>query len=103
MTASPGAPPRSRSGSRAADSALASLARRAARRRRADPALTVVVVPGIMGSQLGLKRAAPLPDDILWIDPIDFQHGRLRQLLLEGESRIVPLGVSTIGLFCDGG
>jgi hypothetical protein len=72
--------------------ALAALARRAQRRRRADPALTVVVVPGIMGSQLGMKRAAPLPDDILWIDPIDFQHGRLRQLHLGSESRIVPLG-----------
>ena len=71
---------------------LSGLAARARRRPRVDPAFTVVVVPGIMGSQLGFKRPAPLPDDVLWIDPIDMQRGRLRQLHLEGAGRIVPLG-----------
>ena len=71
---------------------LATLAARARRRPRTDRAFTVVVVPGIMGSQLGFRRAAPLPDDVLWIDPIDMQRGRLRQLHFEDTARIVPLG-----------
>jgi len=37
----------------------------------------VLVVPGIMGSQLGMRRPAPLPDDVLWVDPIDIELGRL--------------------------
>jgi hypothetical protein len=71
---------------------LAALARRVRRRAAADPSLTVIVVPGIMGSQLGLRRPAPLPADILWIDPIDMQHGRLRQLDLAAGTRVVALG-----------
>ncbi len=73
--------------------ALVALARRARRTPVADPALGVIVVPGIMGSQLGIRRTPPLPDDILWIDPIDIQHGRLRSLRVPGAERIVPLGV----------
>ncbi|MFI4879890.1 MAG: lipase family alpha/beta hydrolase [Steroidobacterales bacterium] len=71
---------------------LAALARRAQRTPVADPALAVLIVPGIMGSQLGIRRPVPLPDDIVWIDPIDIQHGRLRSLRLPGPARIVPLG-----------
>lgn len=44
----------------------------------------IFIVPGIMGSQLGLPRSPPLPDNLLWIDPIDFQHGRLGLLALPG-------------------
>jgi hypothetical protein len=44
----------------------------------------VVLVPGIMGSQLGLPRPAPLPDNLLWIDPTDFQQGHLELLALPG-------------------
>lgn len=72
---------------------LAALARRAQRAAPATSALHVLVVPGIMGSQLGLLRKAPLPHDIVWLDPIDIQLGRLASLRLPGAARIVPLGV----------
>ena len=72
---------------------LAALARRAQRTPLSDATRAVIVVPGIMGSQLGIRRAPPLPDDIVWIDPIDIQHGRLRSMSVPGPARIVPLGV----------
>lgn len=72
---------------------LGALARRAARAGLHDPSLRVIIVPGIMGSQLGLLRQPPLPNDILWIDPIDIQIGRLAALRLPETARIVPLGV----------
>ena len=50
---------------------LTRLARQAARTTVADESLRVILVPGIMGSQLGLVRNPPLPNDILWVDPID--------------------------------
>jgi pimeloyl-ACP methyl ester carboxylesterase len=62
--------------------ALAPLARAAAN-RAPDPSRSALLVPGIMGSQLGVRRAAPLPDDLLWIDPSDFQQGGLLRLALE--------------------
>jgi hypothetical protein len=71
---------------------LARLARRAQRAQEVTGALRVLVVPGIMGSQLGVRRAAPLPDDILWLDPIDIQHGRLAALDFPDGAPIVPLG-----------
>jgi pimeloyl-ACP methyl ester carboxylesterase len=72
---------------------LAGLARRAASVPLAADAARVFVVPGIMGSQLGLKRQAPLPHDILWLDPIDIGVGRLASLRLSSGAPIVPLGV----------
>jgi hypothetical protein len=72
---------------------LQELARRAARAPLADDAIRVFVVPGIMGSQLGIKREPPLPHDILWLDPIDIQVGRLSSLHLSAGAPIVPLGV----------
>lgn len=72
---------------------LARLARQAARTPVTDKALHVMVVPGIMGSQLGLVRKPPLPNDILWVDPIDIGIGRLNTLRLPGTARIVSLGV----------
>jgi hypothetical protein len=71
---------------------LAALARKAAAARISQP-LRVVVVPGIMGSQLGLLRSAPLPHDILWLDPLDIQLGRLAALRLPGPAPVAPLGV----------
>ncbi|MEO8307574.1 MAG: hypothetical protein ABI616_05995 [Pseudomonadota bacterium] len=44
----------------------------------------VFIVPGIMGSQLGTPRAAPLPDNLLWVDPVDFQQGHIELLALPG-------------------
>jgi pimeloyl-ACP methyl ester carboxylesterase len=72
---------------------LRSLAQRAAALPLPDDAIRVFVVPGIMGSQLGIKREPPLPHDILWLDPIDIQVGRLSSLQLSAGAPIVPLGV----------
>jgi hypothetical protein len=44
----------------------------------------VFIVPGIMGSQLGTPRQSPLPDNLLWLDPTDFQQGHLDLLALPG-------------------
>jgi pimeloyl-ACP methyl ester carboxylesterase len=44
----------------------------------------VFILPGIMGSQLGMPRAAPLPDNLLWVDPVDIQQGHLDLLALPG-------------------
>lgn len=72
---------------------LTQIARQAASVPIADDTVRVFVVPGIMGSQLGLKRQPPLPNDILWLDPIDIQVGRLSSLHLGAGTPIVPLGV----------
>lgn len=63
--------------------ALQPLAYAAAQAQR-DPDRCVMLVPGIMGSQLGLPRAPPLPDNLLWLDPVDFQLGHLALLALPG-------------------
>jgi PGAP1-like protein len=73
--------------------ALAALARRARAARAPPGGLQVLIVPGIMGSQLGLTRAAPLPNDILWLDPLDIERGRLAALRMPAAAAIVPLGV----------
>jgi hypothetical protein len=72
---------------------LARLARQAERTPIKEPDLHVIVVPGIMGSQLGLTRKPPLPNDVLWVDPIDISIGRLSSLRLPAAARIVSLGV----------
>lgn len=72
---------------------LAALARRAARVGVRAARLRICLLPGIMGSQLGLQRRPPLPHDIVWIDPIDIQRGRLALLRLPGTASVVPLGV----------
>ena len=72
---------------------LARLARQAAATPVKDETLRVIIVPGIMGSQLGLKRTAPDPNDVLWVDPIDIGLGRLITLRMPGTARIVSLGV----------
>jgi hypothetical protein len=72
---------------------LARLARKSASTPVTNPDLQVIVVPGIMGSQLGLARNPPLPNDVLWVDPIDISIGRLATLRLPGAARIVSLGV----------
>jgi pimeloyl-ACP methyl ester carboxylesterase len=72
---------------------LVRLARKAERIGASDASHHVVVVPGILGSQLGIARPPPLPDDVLWLDPIDIQVGRLRLLGLDAGAPIIPLGV----------
>jgi hypothetical protein len=76
---------------------LTQLAQLAAAREPSGPA--VIVVPGVMGSQLGLPRPAPLPADILWLDPIDIQQGRLQQLGLPAGAAVRPLGVLLASYF----
>jgi len=73
--------------------ALAALARRAHAVRLSGAAPRVLIVPGIMGSQLGLRRAPQLPDDVLWLDPIDIESGKLAALRMPGGAPIVSLGV----------
>jgi pimeloyl-ACP methyl ester carboxylesterase len=72
---------------------LVRLARKAERVRASDANPHVMVVPGILGSQLGIARQKPLPNDVLWLDPIDIQVGRLRLLGLDAGAPIIPLGV----------
>jgi pimeloyl-ACP methyl ester carboxylesterase len=72
---------------------LAKLAKHANQVPLPDGAQRVIVVPGIMGSQLGLHRQRPLPHDILWLDPIDIGVGRLTALRLPARAPIVSLGV----------
>src|SRR5581483_3204221 len=77
---------------------LARLARQAAATPAKDAGLRVIIVPGIMGSQLGLLRTPPLPNDVLWVDPIDIELGRLATLRIPGKAdtpraNIVSLGV----------
>jgi len=52
----------------------------------------VYVLPGIMGSQLGFTRGGQKPNDVLWLDPIDIQLGRLVELELDAATRAVALG-----------
>jgi pimeloyl-ACP methyl ester carboxylesterase/predicted Fe-S protein YdhL (DUF1289 family) len=73
--------------------ALVPLAREALATPVSVEAPRVFIVPGIMGSQLGLLRPAPLPNDVLWIDPVDISIGNLSLLKLPGAAQIVPLGV----------
>jgi hypothetical protein len=72
---------------------LTVLARAAARTRIDAQALRVFIVPGIMGSQLGLDRPAPLPRDLLWVDPADIAAGKLLLLKVATTGRIRSLGV----------
>ncbi len=55
-----------------------------------DPQRCVYYVPGLMGSQLSLPRARPLPDNLLWLDPGDIQRGQLSMLAVPGETLLVP-------------
>jgi PGAP1-like protein len=50
-----------------------------------DPDRCVYIVPGIMGSQLGIARPAPLPANLLWVDPVDIQQGQITRLAFPGE------------------
>ena len=60
---------------------LEHLAQRAARAKLRHP-VPVYLLPGILGTQLGLARAAPEAADLLWIDPQDIIAGRLTLMRL---------------------
>ena len=63
---------------------------RATRRMRGGP--RVLVLPGIMGSTLGIRRPGR-SDDIKWFDPVEIALGGLIKLALPSSRRIEPLGV----------
>ncbi len=69
------------------------LARRAAKAKPRTRAGRVLIIPGIMGSQLGFDRPAPLPPDLLWVDPADISAGRLRALRVDAAAPIRAMGV----------
>jgi pimeloyl-ACP methyl ester carboxylesterase len=65
---------------------------RATIRKRVRPGRRVYVLPGIMGSQLGFVRGENRPNDVLWLDPIDFQSGRLNDLRFGETTRVISIG-----------
>ena len=71
---------------------LAALARRAARVRTRGDSPTIYLLPGILGSQLGLPRGVGEPPDVLWLDPDDIVNGRLTELHPEHPTGLTPLG-----------
>lgn len=77
----------------AACAELRELARRASKQRGGP---RVLVLPGIMGSTLGLRRPGRA-DDVKWFDPIEIALGGLSKLALPSKRRIEPLGVLLFG------
>ena len=71
---------------------LAALAAKAAAARPRADSPTVYLLPGILGSQLGLPRSAGEPPDVLWVDPDDIVNGRLTELHPEHPTGLTPLG-----------
>ena len=69
------------------------LARRGAKSATAARAGRVLIIPGIMGSQLGFDRPAPQPPDLLWVDAADIGAGRLRALRMEAAAPVRTMGV----------
>jgi pimeloyl-ACP methyl ester carboxylesterase len=72
---------------------LVKLARHAHSVPLAANAPSVYIVPGIMGSQLGRLRRAPLPNDVLWLDPVDISIGQLGLLKLPAQNAVISLGI----------
>jgi len=52
----------------------------------------VLILPGVMGSTLGIRRPGRA-DDVKWFDPVEIALGGLTKLALPSARRIVPLGV----------
>lgn len=71
---------------------LRSLSRLRPRRTGGGSLPRVYLLPGIMGSQLGIRRAHGLPPDLIWLDPSDICRGRLAELRLGRSRRIEALG-----------
>lgn len=70
---------------------LATLARQAQAAPRRYPE-AVYLLPGIMGSQLGVLRPGGAPADLLWLDPQDVIGGALTRLQLPDPAGLSPLG-----------
>jgi pimeloyl-ACP methyl ester carboxylesterase len=63
----------------------------AARSTRGGP--RVLILPGIMGSKIGIPNRLGFFDDVYWIDPIDIVAGRLRDLALPSKKKFQAVGV----------
>lgn len=72
---------------------LVRLAHQAQRVPLPPDAPRVYIVPGIMGSQLGCARRAPLPNDVIWLDPMDISAGQLAALRLPATREVISLGI----------
>lgn len=72
---------------------LVRLSKRAAMSPIGANAPRVYIIPGIMGSQLGRARRAPLPNDVLWLDPMDISAGQLSALHFSASTPVIPLGI----------
>jgi hypothetical protein len=77
----------------AAHAELSALAVAAAAARRVRSAPAVWIVPGIMGSQLSVRRGHGLPPDVLWLDALDIIVGRMVRLRVGAEPRLRASGV----------
>ena len=71
---------------------LQTLARRAAAARK-QAGQRVYVLPGIMGSRLGLPARGRSPAQVIWIDPVTIESGQLARLALPARGALRPLGV----------
>ena len=63
--------------------------RAAAKRGAAGP--RVLILPGIMGSQLGTRRANG-GENVIWFAPLKIAAGAIAKVALNGDNSIVPLG-----------
>lgn len=71
---------------------LRELSRGAAKRKRPGGG-RVLVLPGIMGSLLGIRGRGTQPDDVIWIAPSEIESGRLAELMLPERRPVRALGV----------
>ena len=70
---------------------LVKLARQAVAARPRPGSPTIYLLPGILGSQLGLPRVGA-PPDVLWLDPDDIVLGRLTELHPDHPTTLRSLG-----------
>ena len=71
---------------------LRTLALRAARARKVR-GKRAYLLPGIMGSRLGVPARGREPEQVIWIDPLNIESGRLARLALPARRALRPLGV----------
>lgn len=53
----------------------------------------VLILPGIMGSEIGTRRALPPLNDVYWFDPVDITTGQLSHLALPSARKLEAVGV----------
>lgn len=60
---------------------------------RLRPRMRAYVLPGIMGSRLGVPGRSSRSDHVIWIDPLAIEAGRLAELVLPARRPVRALGV----------